>query len=96
MNINKLLSDLISPKGNKEYAYKMGYDRQKNGANTTNCHFMIFSSPENTRAWEKGQRDAKIVEGEKTKEKFNKEYEQCLKQGERYIKTGNINAFRKG
>ncbi len=53
MNILKL----IPPKYSKEYAYKMGKDYAKNGANTTNCNFAIFSSKENTRAWEEGKSD---------------------------------------
>ena len=49
-----------------KYAYKMGIDYAINGANTTNCNFAIFSSPENTKAWEKGKRDAEyeIQQGE--------------------------------
>jgi len=41
-----------------EHAYQMGYDCGKNGPNTTNCHFVIFSRSEKTRAWERGKRDA--------------------------------------
>ena len=41
-----------------EYAYNMGYDSIKNGANTTNCDFRIFGSKEMTAAWERGKRDA--------------------------------------
>lgn len=41
----------------EKYAYDMGVDCAKNGANTTNCHFSIFSNPENTKAWEKGKKD---------------------------------------
>ena len=37
----------------------MGLNCAKNGANTTNCHFSIFSSPENTKAWEQGEKDGK-------------------------------------
>ncbi len=42
----------------KEYAYKMGYDCGKNGANLKNCHFTIFSRKEFTKAWENGKREA--------------------------------------
>ena len=44
---------------NKEekYAYEMGKDCSKNGANTTNCHFTIFSTHKKMKAWEEGQRD---------------------------------------
>jgi len=59
VKIEKLIKNLIPPKRSKEYAYKMGLDCAKNGANTINCHFSIFSSPENTKAWEKGVKDGK-------------------------------------
>ena len=49
----------------KEYAYKMGLDRAKNGSNLTNCHFSIFSSPENTKEWERGESDGKKLLKEK-------------------------------
>lgn len=47
-----------APRRDTDYAYRMGYDCGKNGANTTNCHFGIFSTPENTKAWERGKADA--------------------------------------
>lgn len=50
--------DLISPSRSIEYAYKMGIDCVINGTNEINCHFSIFSSSENTNAWEQGKRDA--------------------------------------
>lgn len=59
MEIEKLIKNFIPSKRSKEYAYKMGLDCVKKGENTTNCHFSIFSSPENTRAWEKGVKDGK-------------------------------------
>ena len=40
-------------------AYEAGLDYAKNGANTTNCHFSIFSDPSKTVAWEEGTRDGK-------------------------------------
>lgn len=43
---------------NEQEAYKMGYDYGREGANDRNCHYSIFSSEENTRAWEQGKRDA--------------------------------------
>ena len=55
----KLIKALTPPKRSKEYAYKMGKDCAKNGANTTNCHFSIFSSKENAEAWERGKNDKK-------------------------------------
>jgi hypothetical protein len=57
METNNIIKSLIPPKRNSNYAYKMGYDCAKNGANETNCHFPIFSSPENTKEWERGKRD---------------------------------------
>lgn len=41
-----------------EQAYHLGYDCGKNGSNTTNSHFSIFSNPEFTKWWENGKRDA--------------------------------------
>lgn len=35
-------------------ARRHGYDAGRNGPNTVNCHFRIFSAPEFTRAWEIG------------------------------------------
>ena len=53
MNVSKL-----DPfKHSKEYAYKMGKDCAINGSNTINCDFAIFSSKENTKAWEQGRKD---------------------------------------
>lgn len=40
-----------------EHAYKMGKDCAINGANTTNCHFSIFTTREITKKWEQGKRD---------------------------------------
>lgn len=42
--------------------YDAGYDCGLNGSNTVNCHFGIFSTPEQTREWERGKAD-----GEKAK-----------------------------
>ena len=38
--------------------YWKGYDCGKNGANIENCHYSLFSTPENTKAWERGKKDA--------------------------------------
>jgi len=46
-------------------AYNMGKDCGRNGANTTNSHFSIFSTPEKTKAWEQGKAE---VENEKPKQ----------------------------
>lgn len=39
-------------------AYKRGEDYFFNGANDYNCRFSIFATPENTKAWEQGKKDA--------------------------------------
>lgn len=39
-------------------AFNAGFDCGMNGANTTNCHFGLFSSREMTAAWERGKRVA--------------------------------------
>ena len=49
---------VIPPVRSQDYAYKMGYDCEMNGATEENCHFSIFSSKENTAAWEDGKRAA--------------------------------------
>jgi len=41
-------------------AYELGKDCANNGPNDKNCHFSIFSSPENTREWERGKREAAL------------------------------------
>ena len=38
--------------------YQAGYDCGKNGANTKNCHFTLFSSPDKMAEWERGKRAA--------------------------------------
>lgn len=58
--VQRLMARAI-PTHSPEYAYEMGRDCAVNGANLTNCHFSIFSSPENTRAWERGKRDAETT-----------------------------------
>lgn len=55
-----VIKSLIPPKRNLDYAYKMGHDCGLNGADETNCHFSIFSSPENTKEWEKGKEDSQL------------------------------------
>ena len=37
-----------------------GYDAGRHGPNTLNCHFSIFSTPEFTRAWERGNAAGKL------------------------------------
>ena len=41
-------------------AYNAGKDNIENGANETNCHFSHFSSPEQTKAWEQGNKGKKL------------------------------------
>lgn len=40
-----------------ENAYKAGLDYAKHGANESNCHFSIFSTPAKVKAWEQGTKD---------------------------------------
>jgi len=56
--VDTLVSKLVVPKRTKNYAYRMGYRCGVNGADETNCHFSIFSTPENTKEWERGKNDA--------------------------------------
>ena len=49
---------LIPPQKSLEDTYASGYNCGKNGANTNNCHFALFSSPEKTKEWERGKKDA--------------------------------------
>lgn len=60
MNIEQI-KRFIPEKRDKEYAYKMGYDCGLNGATLTNCAFNIFSSPENTKEWERGKKEAEQI-----------------------------------
>ncbi len=53
--MSELLKVLNIPKVSRKEAYKYGYDCGINGVNETNCHFSIFSSKENTKAWEEGR-----------------------------------------
>ena len=39
--------------------YESGYDAIMNGANANNSHFSLFTSPDRTKAWERGSRLAK-------------------------------------
>ena len=46
------------PKVSVDICFKAGYDAEVNGANTTNCHFSLFSAPQFTAAWENGKKQA--------------------------------------
>lgn len=41
-----------------QYCYDKGLDNIKNGSNTTNSNYAIFSTKEKLKAWEHGRRDA--------------------------------------
>lgn len=43
---------------NSGHAYTAGYDFGLNGANTRNCHFKYFATPELTKEWERGKADS--------------------------------------
>jgi hypothetical protein len=62
------ISKLIPKNKTKNEAYKLGFDCAINKPNTINCHFSIFSTPENTKSWEEGKQD-----GEKYKLKILEE-----------------------
>jgi len=56
-------------------AYQAGRDKVKNGANTVNCNFRHFKTPEMTKEWEKGVKDEEIKSGENNiEENWEKEY----------------------
>lgn len=62
--MSDLLKVLDTPRVSHKEAYKRGYDCGLNGANETNSHFAVFSSKENTKAWEQGK-DAALIAKEK-------------------------------
>ncbi len=37
--------------------YEKGFDSKMNGATISNCNFMLFNTPEKTKAWEQGRSD---------------------------------------
>lgn len=51
---NKFYAD-----GILQECYDAGLDCAVNGANMTNCHFGIFSSPDKAEAWERGNKEGK-------------------------------------
>ena len=55
MNLS-IIKESNKYKGNLKKCYEMGYDGGVNGANTDNCHFGLFASPEMTKAWENGNK----------------------------------------
>lgn len=48
---------------NNQDVFKKGYDCGKNGSNTENCHFSLFSTPERTKAWEEGKKAGELARG---------------------------------
>jgi len=57
--IQKFLAEI--PTANEKICFAMGYDCEMNGADEKNCHFSLFSSPENTKAWESGKEKARLT-----------------------------------
>lgn len=49
--LHKIYSD------EEQMAYDAGYSAGIDGADTTNCNFSIFSTPEKTKAWEAGKQN---------------------------------------
>ena len=47
--------------------YRAGFDCGINGANEENCHFALFASPEQTKEWERGKKDAEEIKQVKGK-----------------------------
>lgn len=54
--LQQFIKDIAT--SNEKICYAMGYDCGMNGADEKNCHFSLFSSIENTRAWEAGKKQA--------------------------------------
>lgn len=53
--------------------YDRGYSAGYFGANTQNCHFSLFNTPEKTKAWQRGN-DAGSLAREKITKKKPKKY----------------------
>lgn len=51
----------------KDRAYRLGYDCGYNGPSLTNSSYLIFSTPENTKEWERGKRESEQVKKAETK-----------------------------
>lgn len=47
---------VVVTKPTEEEAWFAGHDAAMYGADTKNCHFRFFASPELTKAWETGQK----------------------------------------
>lgn len=48
----------IPPTVTPGQAYEYGWLAGEMGSDEKNCHFSIFSTPENTKEWERGKADA--------------------------------------
>ena len=48
----------IPPTVTPGQAYEYGFQCGEIGVTIENCHFSIFSTPENTKEWERGKTDA--------------------------------------
>lgn len=57
----------IPPTVKPAQAYEYGVECGELGATVENCHFSIFSTPENTKEWERGKAD-----GEKARARQDK------------------------
>lgn len=55
----KHILDEINSKDEKT-AFVAGYNCSIYGANTKNCHYSLFASPELTKAWESGKEQAEM------------------------------------
>jgi hypothetical protein len=47
-----------------QYCYDKGFDNIKNGSNTINSNYALFSTKEKLKAWEHGRKDANSGEQE--------------------------------
>lgn len=69
-------------------AYDAGYDAGLNGANTDNSHFSWFNKPENTKEWERGNKDG-IGQLESEKQPMRKRIASTFKdKDEHYGRSG--------
>ncbi len=62
----------------QDSAFRAGYNAGVNGPDLGNCHFYFFSTPEKTKAWEKGK-----ALGDEAKTELMR----CIKEGK--VSDGN-------
>ena len=61
--------------------YSAGYDAGKNKPNEINSHFRFFSTPEKTKAWERGKEDGSKEDNlKKHSRKFKRKWNGTHKQ----------------